>query len=148
VIGCLAVVSLVAACGGTKPSASPPEPAQRAVAARFATALLNGDGVGARALLVASDDESLVSLVREHLGPGRAKHVSIRLPAHRTGGAWAFGFARRMTHRDGRFETQRGDLIVFVAPSARGAAVEFFAFRNVRRRFSTHHDAQLLPSKR
>ncbi len=43
---------------------------------------------------------------------------------------------------------ERGDLVVFVAPSAAGAGVRFFGFENVRIRFSTHHDAQLLPSNR
>jgi hypothetical protein len=37
---------------------------------------------------------------------------------------------------------------VLIAPSTAGAGVEFFAFRHVRKRFSTHHDAQLLPSER
>ena len=35
---------------------------------------------------------------------------------------------------------------MFVAPSAAGVGVRFFGFEHVRTVFSTHHDAQLLPS--
>jgi hypothetical protein len=72
----------------------------------------------------------------------------VGLPARRTGEHWTFSYAGKRTHRDGRFETERGDLVVDVAPSAAGAGVRYFGFRNVRIRFSTHHDALLLPSNR
>jgi hypothetical protein len=148
-IGCLLVTCAVSACSGTPTTTKTPSPeVQRAVAGRFATAVLRGDAAGARALLVPADDEALVFLVQRASAPWRAQHASIRLPARRAGNRWTFGYAGRRTQSDGRFETQTGDLVVLIAPSTAGAGVEFFAFRHVRKRFSTHHDAQLLPSER
>ena len=126
----------------------PSQAVQRNVAGRFAAALLSGDAAGARALLVPTDDGALVFLVQQAVAPSSTQQASIRLPARRAGKRWTFSYARRRTYSDGRFETQRGDLVVVIVPSAAGASVEFFAFRNVRTRFSTHHDSQLLPSKR
>jgi hypothetical protein len=134
-IGCLLVAFAVSGCGGGTTTKTPPEAAQRDVA-------------GARALLVGGDDGALVFLVQRAATPWRAQHASIRLPARRTGSRWTFSYAGTRTQRDGRFEAERGDLVVFVAPSAAGAGVRFFGFEHVRTVFSTHHDAQLLPSKR
>ena len=136
---------------------TPPQAVQRNVAARFATALLVGDAAGARALLVPADDGALVFLVQQAVARWRTQQGSIQLRARRAGPCltgdvacklWTVSYGRRRTHSDGRFEMERGELVVFIAPSAAGARVEFFAFRNVRTRFSTHHDSQLLPSKR
>jgi hypothetical protein len=147
-LGCLLLAIAVSGCGGKAALKTPSEAVQRNVAGRFAAALLRGDVAGARALLVRADDADLVYLVRHAAAPWRAQHASIQLPARRAGNHWTFSYAGRHTQKDGRFETQRGDLVVIVAPSAAGAGVEFLAFRNVHTRFSTHHDAQLLPSKR
>ena len=146
-IGCLLVALAASGCGGT-PTAKPSEAEQRNVAGRFASAVLRGDAAAASALLVRADDEALVSLVRRAAAPWRTQHASIRLPARRAGSRWTFSYVGRRTQRDRTFATQRGDLAVVVAPSAAGAGVRFFAFIHVRTRFSTHHDAQLLPSKR
>ena len=128
---------------------TPSGAAQRNVAGRFAAAVLGGDAAGARALLVHADEEALVFLVRRAAAPWRTQHASIHLPARRAGNRWTFSYSGRRTRRDGRFETERGDLVVFVAPLAGvGARIRFFGFTNVRTLFSTHHDAQLLPSKR
>jgi hypothetical protein len=121
---------------------------QRDVAERFAVAVFRGDAARARALLVAPDEAALVFLVRRAAAPWRRQHATVGLPARRTGEHWTFSYAGKRTHRDGRFETERGDLVVDVAPSAAGAGVRYFGFRNVRIRFSTHHDALLLPSNR
>jgi hypothetical protein len=147
-IGCLLVAFAVSGCGGSTTTSMPSQKVQRDVAGRFAAALLRGDAAGARALLVPADDGALVFLVQQAVAPWTTQHASIHLPARHVGNLWTFSYVRRRTHRDGRFETQRGDLVVVIAQSAAGANVEFFAFRNVRTRFSTHHDSQLLPSKR
>ncbi|SRR5712691_3738720 len=136
----LLVASAVSGCGGTTTSAV----VQRDVAERFAAAVLRGDPAGARPLLASADEAALMFLVRRAAAPWRAHHASIQLPARRTGTRWTVRYAGKRTYRDGRFETERGDLVVYVA----GAGVRFFGFENVRTRFSTHHDAQLLPSNR
>ena len=146
-VACMLVAFAASGCAGTA-TTRPPSPAvQRGVAERFAAAVLRGDADGARALLV-GDKAALDFLVRRAAAPWRRQHASIRLPARHTGTHWTFSYAGRRTHRDGRFETERGDLVVIVAPSAAGAGVRFFAFESVSTRFSTHHDAQLLPSNR
>lgn len=118
------------------------------MAARFATAVLHGDPDRARALLTATDDGALATLVRRAAAPWTAHHASVRLPGRRAGDRWTFGYAGKLTQPDGRFERQTGNLVVVVATAAGRANVRFFAFTNVRRRFSTHHDSQLPPSKR
>jgi hypothetical protein len=147
-IGCLLVAFAVSGCGQETPMKPPSQAVQRNVAVRFAAAVLRGDVARARALLVRADDADLVFLVQQAAARWTTQHASIRLPARRAGNHWTFSYVGRRTQKDGRFETERGDLVVIVAPSGAGAGVEFLAFRHVRMRFSTHHDAQLLPSKR
>jgi hypothetical protein len=145
ITSCLAVAFATAACGG---STMPSQAVQQEVAGRFAVALFRGDARAARALLVRRDEAALVFLVRRAAAPWRAQHASLTLPARRTGDRWAVRYEGTRTHADGRFESESGDLVVLVAASARGAGVRFFAFTHVRTRFSTHHDSELLPSKR
>jgi hypothetical protein len=147
-IGCLLVAFAVSGCGGEPLAQTPSTAEQRDVAGRFAAAVFRGDAAGARSLLVRSDESALVLLVKRAAAPWRIHHASIRLPARRAGNRWTFSYAGTRTQRDGRFETETGDLVVFVAQSATGAGVHFFVFKDVRKRFSTHHDAQLLPSNR
>jgi len=146
--GCLLVVLVVSACVGRTTTSAPSGEAQRDVAARFASAVLRGDAAGARALLVGADEAALAFLVRRAAAPWRSQHASIRFAARRAGNRWTFSYAGTRTHSDGRFETEKGNLVVLVAASRAGAGVRFFGFENVRTRFSTHHDARLLPSKR
>jgi hypothetical protein len=146
--GCLLVALVVSGCGGRDTAKTPSEAVQRDVAARFAAAVLHGDAAGAGALLEGEDQAALVFLVQRAAAPWRTQHASIQLPARRTDRGWTFSYAGTRTQRDGRFETERGDLVVFVARSDAGAGVRFFGFTHVRTLFSTHHDAQLLPSKR
>ena len=127
---------------------TPSQAMQRKVAGRFAVALLRGDAAGARALLVPGGDGALIFLVQQAVAPWKAQPASILLPARRAGIYWAVSFARRRAGKDGTFERQTGDLVVSIAQSAAGASVAFFAFENVRSRFSTHRDSRLLPSKR
>jgi len=147
-IGCLLAALAVSGCGGTAAPEKPPQTVQRHVAERFADAVLRGDAAGARALLARPDEAALVYLVRRAAAPWTNQHGSIRVPARHTDGGWAFSYFGTRAHRDGTFEREKGELVVLVEPSATGAAVRFFAFKHVRTRFSTHHDALLPPSKR
>jgi hypothetical protein len=142
------LVAALAGCGGDDTPAMPSEPAQQLLAERFGAALFRGDASGARALLLRRDEPALIYLVRRATARWRLHHASLALPARRRGDRWHLAYKGRRTYRDGRFETETGDLVVLVAPSTAGARVRFFAFTDVRTRFSTHHDAQLLPSKR
>jgi hypothetical protein len=146
-IGCGLFALAIAGCGGTSMK-TPSTEVQRDVAGRFAAAVLHGNSTGARELLVGADESALVFLVERAAAPWTAGHASIELPARHSGERWTFVYSGRRTFADGRFETEKGELVVFVAPSPSGAGVRFFGFRNVNTRFSTHHDAQLLPSKR
>jgi hypothetical protein len=147
-IGGLLVAFAVSGCGGNTTVKPPSAAVQRAVAGQFAEAVLRGDAAGARALLVRTDDGTLAELVEWAAAPWRAQHAAVRLPARRTGNRWTFGYAGRRTQSDGRFETRSGNLVVVVGPSGTGAGVESFIVTRVQSRFSTHHDSQLLPSKR
>jgi hypothetical protein len=148
VIGCLLVALFASGCGRPADMQPSPTARQRDLAERFAAAVLDGDVIGARRLLVHPDEDALVFLVRRAAGPWVGQRVSIQLPARRTGRAWSIHYAGTRNHRDGTFERERGDLAVYVTASAKGAAVRYFMFRNVRTRYGTHHDAQLPPSKR
>jgi hypothetical protein len=145
-IGCL-VAFTVSGCGGTTTLKTPSQAVQRNVAGRFAAAVLQGDDLGARALLVHSDDEALAALVQWAAAPWGAHPASIRLPARHAGNRWTFSYVGRSPQKDGVFETHSGDLVVIVAPLAAGAGVQFFIVTHVTS-FSTHHDSQLSPSKR
>jgi hypothetical protein len=147
-VGCLLIAMVLAGCGGKTATGAPSEWEQRDAAAHFAAAILRGDAAGARALLAQPDAPALGFLLRRAAGTWRGQHASIRPPARRSGDRWTFRYAGTRTHGDGRFERESGELVVVVAPAAARAEVAFFAFRNVSTRFSTHHDAQLLPSKR
>ena len=87
---------------------------------------------GARALLLRRDEPALVYLVRRATARWRLRHASLALPARRRGDRWHLAYKGRRTYRDGRFETETGDLVVLVAPSTAGARVRFFAFADVR----------------
>ena len=140
-VGCVSAALALSGCGGDAPASSA---AQRNVAERFAAAVFRGDAPGARALLARRDQPALVSRVRRAAAPWTAQHPTILRSRRRGDDRWAFSYAGRRTHADGRFEIERGDLVVVVE----AAAVRFFAFEHVRTRFSTHQDAELLPSKR
>jgi hypothetical protein len=144
----LLVALAVSACGDQTTREPATEAMRRAVAEHFAAALFRGDAMGARALLVRRDEPALVFLVRRATARWRRQDVSIEFPARLRHDRWELGYAGRRTYRDGRFERETGDLVVLVASAEAGARVRFFAFANVRTTFSTHHDAQLLPSKR
>src|SRR5581483_1790342 len=121
--------------------------ARRAVAERFAAAVLHGDAAAARALLPSSGDGALAALVRRAAAPWKGQRASLRLPARRSGDRWLVRYAGTRTQAGGAFERETGELVVVVDDAA-APAVRYFAFTRVRSRFGTHHDSQLLPSRR
>jgi hypothetical protein len=144
----LALLAL-AGCGGTGSPSDPPVSAQRDVAQRFARAILSGRAHAAVTLLVHPGDDGLSRQAASAAAPWKAGPATIRFPGTHRGNHWTFRYAGTHNHRDGRFEQVRGDLVVVVAGSRKGAAaVEFFALIHETKRFSTHHDSVLLPSNR
>ena len=147
-----------AGCGSTAPTRTAPPavqrqttapPAvQRQVATEYASAELRGNAAAAETFVRAPDEAALAALV-EDAAEGWGRHnVSIREPTRRGAHRWAFEYARRRNHDDGRFEIETGELVVVVAPWGSTAGVRFFALTHLQRRFSTHDDARLLPSQR
>ena len=145
---CVLAAFAAGACGGQTSAGPPSHAEQRHVAGRFAVALFRGDAAEARSLLVRPNEAALVFLVNRAAAPWRTQHASVTLPARRTGDRWTVSYEGTRTHADGRFEIEWGNLVLLVASSPRGAGVRFFGFTHVRTRFSTHHDSELLPSKR
>jgi len=143
-----AACCVASGCGGSAAAKEPSAAAGRDVARRFAEAIFRGDAATAKALLVGADDTALAGIVTRAAAPWQARHGAIHLPGARSGHDWIFRFDGARTHKDGRFERVRGEIVVVVGASSQGARVELFTFRNERVRFSTHHDAQLLPSNR
>jgi hypothetical protein len=143
----LLVLFATPGCGGS--AVEPPSAAaQRDVTERFASAVFSGDIEGARSLLVDADEPALVFLVRRAAAAWRRQHAVIHNPARRFGKRWTIRYSGTRTFADGRFERESGHLVVNVVPSATGARIRFFALAQVDRRFSSHHDGLLLPSKR
>jgi len=118
------------------------------VAQRFATAILDGRGSAAVSLLVHPDDQALSWSAARAAAPWKAEPGTVVLPGSHRGNHWTFRYAGTHTYRDGRFEQVKGDLVVVVTGSSKGAAVEFFALLHETTRFSTHHDSVLMPSNR
>ena len=147
-IGCLLVATAVSACGGSTSTPKPSQSEERAVAGRFASALLRGDADSARALLVKPDKPALVVLVRQAAARWEKQDVSFRLPARHLGDNWTVSYTGMRTYRGGRFKTETGKLVVLIGASAAEARVSFFLLSHLRTRDSTHQDAELLPSKR
>ena len=143
-----AAACCVAGCGGTASARHPSIAAQHDVARRFAEAILGGDSRTASALLVEAEGADLSSIVTDAAVPWKELHGRIRLPGHRSGERWIFGFAGTHAHDDGRFERVRGKILVVVQTSSKGAGVSSFLIRNDQIRFSTHHDSVLMPSNR
>src|SRR5581483_3991317 len=141
------LAALAAGCGGATASGPASPAARRAVAERFAAAVLHGDAAAARALLPSSGDGALAALVRRAAAPWKGQRASLRLPARRSGDRWLVRYAGTRTQAGGAFERETGELVVVVDDAA-APAVRYFAFTRVRSRFGTHHDSQLLPSRR
>jgi hypothetical protein len=135
----LAAAGLVA-CGG---DAAPPA-AQRAVAGEFAHALVTGHAAKAETLLAHGVDPVVPELVR------RLARVGGELRSRGTeeeGNQWVFAYFRQVTKPDGSFTRETGQVVVDLT-GGHTPAVKFFGLRNREIAYSTHHDAQLMPSKR
>jgi hypothetical protein len=140
---CLASLVL-AACGGR--AASPA--AQHVLASRFAHDLVAGRVASAQALLVRDADPVVPELVRRLAAPARRHPGVIRSRGADEGnGRWTFTYFRKVTKPDGSFTRETGQVVVDLS-GGHTPAVRFFGFRNREISYSTHHDAQLLPSKR
>jgi hypothetical protein len=135
------VLALVAGCGG-QARAPAPTVDRTAVAKRFASAIFRGDVGTAVALL--DSRQALSASVRRAAARWGPHHGRERLVAKQPAGRFVFAFSGTHPHPDGRFEIERGELVVVVGPTL----VEAFTFRNTVTKFKTHHDSQLLPSDR
>jgi hypothetical protein len=144
----LTACSITSGCRGSAAADEPSTADGRDVAQRFAEAIFDGEGDAAVALLVDPDEEPLSSFAARAAAPWKARHGVVRLREMRSARRWIFRFAGTRAHGDGRFEKVRGDILVVVAGSSRGIGVTFFSLRTHDVRFSTHHDALLLPSNR
>jgi len=147
-IGCLLVAFALVGCAHEATRSPSSAASQRDVADQFAAALFRGDAKGARAYLVHPNETALVYLVQRAARPWVGQHASLGLAARRSGTTWTIHYAGTRTHKDGRFERERGDLVVYFASTGAAPTVRYFMFTNVVTRFSTHHDSQLPPSKR
>ena len=147
-VGCAVAAAVLGGCGGGGHGTSPRSDAQRTIAGRFADAVLHGDTPRARALLLHADDPAIDFLVRRATSRWKHQRVAIAHEPRSSGSRWTFGYAGTRSFADGRFAREDGSLLIVLASSQAGPRVRYFAFVNVRSRFSTHHDGQLLPSKR
>ena len=146
----LCVCCIAAGCSGSA-STSAKEPsvaARRDVAQRFAEAIFRGKADAAITLLIHPVDPALSWKAKNAAAPWKRHHAALRLSGARSGRSWVFGYAGTHPSSDGGFEEVRGDIVVVVAASPKGAGVEFFALRNKDVQFRTHHDSLLLPSNR
>jgi hypothetical protein len=141
-VACL-VLCLVG-CGTSRPSRSQ----QRATARAFAEEVFAGHARAARSFVAKHSDPAVREQAR--LLSGEFAHHPAHLvgQARRSGTAqWAFAYRRRVNGRNGAFSRERGFLVVDTGRSA-PAGVTFAAILGRQIEYSTHHDAQLLPSKR
>jgi hypothetical protein len=134
--------ALLGLAAGGGHAASPA--AQRAVAGQFARALVEGRTARAQSLLAHGVDPVVPELVR------RLARTGGELRSRGTQeerGRWVFAYFRQVTRPDGSFTRETGQVVVDQA-NGRTPAVRFFGLRRREIAYSTHHDAQLLPSKR
>ncbi|MGZ4334948.1 MAG: hypothetical protein ACXVRJ_11850 [Gaiellaceae bacterium] len=144
---CLILCMLACATAGCGHERASPA-AQRAVATDFARAVVAGRAQPALRLIAHGADPVVGQQVARLTAPFTAHRGSLRSRGKRSGDAqWAFPYRRRVNGRHGAFTRETGWLVVDTSDSA-PPRVKFAAIlaRNVT--YSTHHDAQLLPSKR
>jgi hypothetical protein len=140
-IACLLIC--VVGCGTSHPSRSE----QRATARSFAEAVVAGHADAARSYVAKDAD----SAVREQAS--RLSAAFVQTPGHligqsrRSGTAqWAFTYRKRVSGKKGAFSRERGILVVDTGSDSPG--VSFAAILGRQIAYSTHHDSELLPSKR
>jgi hypothetical protein len=140
---CVAACTL-AACGGQPASPA----AQRAVAARFAHALVEGRVARARTMLAHGVDPVVPELVRRLAAPARMHPGVIRSRgSEEERNQWSFAYFRQVTSPDGSFTRETGQVVVDLTGGS-SPTVRFFGLRDRQIVYSTHHDSVLLPSKR
>jgi len=140
------VVCLVLCTVGCGASHHPTRAEQRTTAQAFAGAVLAGDTHTARSL-VAKHADRAVDEQAKRLSAGFAHHPAhLNGRARRTGTAqWAFPYRRRVNGKNGAFSVERGFLVVDTGDEP---GVTFAAIIGRVVEHSTHHDSELLPSKR
>jgi hypothetical protein len=144
---CLALCLVVCAAAGCGDRAAQPA-AQRSVATEFADAILGGRAQQAQRLVAHDADEVVGQQVARLTAPFTAHRGFLRARIRRSGDAqWAFPYRRRVDPGHGAFSRETGWLVVDMS-SGSPPRVEFAAILARDVVYSTHHDAQLLPSKR
>jgi hypothetical protein len=99
-------------------------------------------------LLERGVDPVVPELVRRLAAPGRRHPGVIRSRGTDEGrGRWTFAYFRQVTKPGGAFTRETGQVVVDLA-GGRTPSVRFFGLRNREISYSTHHDSQLMPSKR
>jgi hypothetical protein len=133
----------VVGCGTPRPSRTE----QRASARAFAQEVVAGHADAARSYVAKDADQA----VREQASRLSAEFA--HSPGHLIGqprrsgtSQWAFAYRKRVNGKEGAFSRERGILVVDTGSDAPG--VTFAAILGRQIAYSTHHDAQLLPSKR
>jgi hypothetical protein len=141
------VVACVVLCAVGCSTSRPSRTEQRATARAFAEEIIAGRAGVAR------------SFVAKHADPAVREQVALlsatfaHHPAHLVGQArrsgesqWAFAYRRRVNGRNGAFSREHGFLVVDTGRGTPG--VTFAAILGRQIEYSTHHDSELLPSKR
>jgi hypothetical protein len=138
------VTCLLVGCGRSQASPT----AQRAVATEFAHAVVAGHAKTAEHLVAGDADPVVRQQVARLTAPFKSHPGLLRSNGRRSGDAqWAFPYRRRVNRRQGAFSRETGWLVVDMSGSS-PPRVKFAAVIAREIVYSTHHDAQLLPSKR
>jgi hypothetical protein len=145
--GCLILCLLTCLAVGCGRSRASPT-AQHAVATEFAHAVVEGHAKTAGRLVAGDADPVVGQQVARLTAPFTSHPGLLRSNGRRSGDAqWAFPYRRRVNRRQGAFSRETGWLVVDMSASS-PPRVKFAAILARETVYSTHHDAQLLPSKR
>ena len=137
------LVLCIVGCGASRPSRAE----QRATAQSFAAAVVAGQADAARSY-VAKDADPAVREQASRLSAAFARTRGHLVGRPRRSGMaqWAFTYRRRVNGKKGAFSRERGILVVDTGSDTPG--VTFAAILGRQIAYSTHHDSELLPSKR
>jgi hypothetical protein len=140
----LACVVLCVGCGTTT---HPSRSEQRATARAFAEDVVAGRAAPAKGLVAKHADRAVLEQAKR-LAADFAEHPGRLVGRPRRSGAaqWAFAYRRRINGKNGAFSREHGFLVVDTEGDERGVTFAAIIGRVVEH--STHHDSQLLPSKR
>ena len=133
----------VVGCGTSRPSRSE----QRATARSFAEAVVAGRADAARSYVAKNADQAVREQASRLSAAFARAHGHLIGNPRRSGTAqWAFAYRKRVNGKKGAFSRERGILVVDTASDSPG--VSFAAILGRQISYSTHHDSELLPSKR